>query len=178
VVNYDLYFTLISLAVIKNIILVNFQRMIMPNNNKLKRKIFFGNKPLSMFLLFTFIILLVTGCDKNPRLIPAPLGNKAALEKLSKTYRQQSDILTSTPTSLTPQGRKKFLVQVFKAAGYDYSKSLVMLGDTPKANITQYHRDLKQLLYLPHYDRRLTDLSTIYSKEEIAAISNIDATFK
>lgn len=123
-------------------------------------------------------LLFIGACAEKSSHDPAPLGDKAALEKLADAYRKLSDDLPVTPAGLRPAARRKFLEQVFQTAGYDYSSTLIALATLPPGNINQYHRDLKQLLYLPHYDKRIEKLSDIYSEKEILAITAIDKLIK
>lgn len=120
-------------------------------------------------------IAMLGACTQGNNYGPAPLGEKAALEKLANAYRKESAKLTVSPTGMTPAARRKFLEQTFHAAGYDYSATLIALSTVASPTVNQYHKDLKQLLYLPHFDHRLMQLSDIYSKKEIAAIHAIDA---
>lgn len=136
----------------------------------MSRKHFAGVLPTILALV------LLVACTQEQHFGPAPLGDKATLEKLADAYRKTALNLPVSPPGLTPSARRKFLEQTFHAAGYDYSATLIALSRVTKPDVNQYHRDLKQLLYLPHYDNRVQDLSDIYSKEEIAAIKAIDRT--
>jgi len=127
-------------------------------------------------LIGILALTLLVACTQEKHFGPAPLGNKAALEKLADAYRKMSRNLPVSPPGLTPAGRRKFLEQTFYEAGYDYSATLIALSKVTRADVNQYHKDLKQLLFLPHYDNRLKQLSEIYSKDEIAAINAIDKT--
>lgn len=135
--------------------------------------------PCAMRAIAGLLLIAALGaCSGDQALGPAPLGDKAALEQLAKAYRQVSSTLPASPTGLAPAARRKFLEQTFHQAGYDYSATLIALSRVPKSAINQHHIDLKQLLYLPHYDRRIKQLSDIYSQEEIAAIKVIDNKFE
>jgi hypothetical protein len=135
---------------------------------------FIKSRPVIKAILGLLVITALGSCGDEKALKPAPLGEHATLEKLAQSYRQVSANLPTSPTGLTPEGRRKFLEQVFHQAGYDYSATLIALAKVPPADINQNHIDLKQLLYLPHYDKRLKQLSDLYSEEEIAAIKAID----
>ena len=128
--------------------------------------------------LIIIALLFISACGEKDLLNAAPLGDTATLEKLAEAYRAESNNLPATPTALTPAGRRDFLNRLFKTAGFSYSKTLIKLAEIEKNTITKNHRDLKQLLYLPHYDKRIDDLTKIYSQQEIVAINKIDINFK
>ena len=109
---------------------------------------------------------------------PAPLGKKQTLEKLAESYRENAAPLSMAPTHLTPKKRRQFLDQVFSQVGYSYSSTLLALSRIDKSAINQHHKDLKQLLFLPNYDKKYQNLNEIFSQEEIDAISRIEILFK
>lgn len=134
----------------------------------------------TVYLALLVVILLsaAAACTNTGSYGAAPLGDKATLEKLADAYRNISDNLPVTPTNLSPADRRKFLGQVFNRAGYDYPSTLLALAKVQTPQVNQNHKDLKQLLYLPHFDKRLEALSEIYQPDEIAAITAIDEQIK
>ena len=106
---------------------------------------------------------------------PAPLGERAALEKLANTYESLSQQLPASPAGLTPQGKLKFVQDVFKKAGYSYTGTLRALALTAPENLNANHKDMMELLFMPHHGLSRQDWKTLYSNEEIASIEKIDA---
>lgn len=131
-----------------------------------------------VIVIACLLLLFASACTDKQQYGAAPLNDKATLEKLATAYRNIAQDLPVTPTGLRPTARRKFLEQVFRQAGYDYSSTLIALAQVPAQQVTQHHIDLKQLLYLPHFDRRIKQLSDIYSQDEIAAITDIDKHIK
>ena len=126
-----------------------------------------------LMLFFAF-----SGCGDKTQMPAAPLGKKQTLENLADAYRKTASQLSMSPTHLTPVKRRQFLEQVFSQAGYSYSDTLTALSSIEKSSINQHHKDLKQLLYLPHYDKKYQAISDIYSEEEIRTIKKIDQIFR
>ena len=106
---------------------------------------------------------------------PAPLGDRQALEKLSSAYENLSERLPVAPAGLTPQGKLKFIKDVFKKAGYDYTNTLHGLAQTPREAVNPYHKDMMELLFLPQRGLNRQELKTLYSQEEVASIEKITA---
>ena len=130
--------------------------------------------PLQALLLLG--ILFLPGCDtSNTDQYPAAvLDDKETLEKLASAYKTVSETIPVSPMNLRPSARKKFVEQVFTEAGYNYSATLYALSQVQGHAITQYHKDLKQLLFLPHYRVKLEETKDIYTAEEIKAIELIN----
>lgn len=137
-----------------------------------------GHRVTALMMSVVLLLLFAVACTDKQHAGAAPPGDKAALEKLADAYRNVAEGLPQNPTGLRPSARRKFLEQVFQQAGYDYSASLIALAGVDGSQINQYHHDLKQLLYLPHYDKRIAQLSDVYSEEEIRAITAIDKIIK
>ncbi|MDX1811829.1 MAG: hypothetical protein R3240_07780 [Gammaproteobacteria bacterium] len=108
---------------------------------------------MQKIVLFIIAILVnVTACGSSqPNQLAAPLDDKDALEKLAAAYETAAESIPVSPTQLRPQARKQFVEKVFSDAGYSYTATLQALSKVDPNKITQYHKDIKQLLYLPHY---------------------------
>jgi len=126
--------------------------------------------PLSLGVL---LISLAACAEKSP-IEAAPLDNKQTLEALAKSYRLISTRYPVPPTRLTPKGKRDFVERVFNNAGYDYSNTLIRLARTDPKEITQYHRDMKQLLFLPQTGLSIEDSQKIFNESERSAIREIE----
>ena len=133
------------------------------------RKVLF-HSIIKWILLFT-----IAGCNGHSSAVPAPAGDKTVLEKLAASYQKLSEQLPSRPSSLTPAGKRKFVEQVFAEAGYDYTTPLLAMADGGLDPANQLHRDLVELLFLPHAGMARENFSNIYSSSEIRAIERIQA---
>jgi len=131
-----------------------------------------------MPLIFT-VILIIAACG-SPQQIheAAPLNDKIALEKLASAYEAAAETIPVSPTMLNPEARKRFVEKTFNDAGYSYSATLLALSKVKPDTITQYHRDMKQLLLLPHYGIPFEETKHIYTAQEIQAIQTINQVFK
>ena len=136
--------------------------------------------PLPLRVLLFLGIFCLSACDTSqPDQYPAAaLDNKEALEKLASAYETVSGTIPVSPINLRPSARKKFVEQVFTEAGYNYSATLYALSQVQAHSITQYHKDLKQLLYLPHHRVKFEETKDIYTAEEIKAIELINNNIK
>jgi hypothetical protein len=121
------------------------------------------------------LCLVLSACQPATPLSPAPLGQRQALEKLADAYNDLSRRLPTSPSGLTPQGKLKFIQDVFKKAGYDYGGTLKSLAQIPRESVNTYHKDMMELLFLPHQGVSRPDLKTLYSDEEIKNIEKITA---
>ena len=132
-----------------------------------------NNISLTLTALTLLLLLTMTFCSENTPQVSAPPGDKVALEKLADAYRKYSDGLPSSPANLRPEARKKFIKRVFSTAGYSYQATLSALSTVQKPEFSQHHKDLQELLFLPHHNNRLQDLPDLYSGQEIVAIEAI-----
>jgi len=132
-----------------------------------------------LMLLLVAGLLNFAGCGSSHQNQhgAAPLDDKKALEQLAAAYEKASESIPVSPVQLRSEARKQFVEQVFNEAGYNYSATLQALAKTNPEAITQYHKDMKQLLYLPHYGIPFEEVKQIYSEQEIQAIQRIDQTF-
>jgi len=130
----------------------------------------------SIFSCFVIACLIsLTACgDSDDKYPSATLGDLSALQKLADSYRQQSDRLEGTPLQLRPEARKKFLLHVFNKVGLSYHNTLIALGNTDIKTVSDKHRDLAQLLRLPHYGQEESVKKEIYDQEELAAINKME----
>ncbi len=134
-------------------------------------------------LLLSMVFLGMVACGDYGAKVAAPLGDKAALEKLADAYRavEESQQLGGSPLSLPPEKRKKFIELVFAEGGYSYSATLHSLGQSVtqgKLNvIDQNIKDLAELLLVPHR-AVATDLESIYSAQELQDIRAIESKLK
>jgi len=125
--------------------------------------------------LFIFCLSVLLSCTKSDDQYPAATpGDITALEKLAESYRQQSQRLEASPINLRPAARKKFLVHVFNDIGLSYHKSLIELGNTDVNVVSKNHRDLAQLLRLPHYGQAESMKRELYNDAELAAINKME----
>jgi len=125
-------------------------------------------------------MLWLSSCDSSQsnQYPAAPLNNKETLEKLASAYKIVAETIPVSPVNLRPAARKKFVEQVFTEAGYNYSATLQALSMVQANSSTQYHKDIKQLLFLPHYRVKFEETIDIYTDEEIKAIEVINHNIK
>lgn len=130
-----------------------------------------------MLWLVPFALLLAS-CQPAPPSTSAPLGDYAALENLAEAFRQVSLEYPVQPVSMSPEGRKKFVQRVFSAAGYDYSATLSSVAHQGQDVTNQDHRDLVELLLLPHKGLDEIAWDELYSKTELAAVHAIKGNMR
>jgi|GEM_PF-1029295 len=124
------------------------------------------------------LVLMSVACSQpEAELVPAPLGDRAVLEKLADAYTAVSDQrLGVSPMSLPGDERHKFVVEVFSRAGYDYSGTLRMLamGDFDRNN--QLHKDMVELLLMPHRNQKMAKMpaAKIYTGEELMDVATLE----
>ena len=125
--------------------------------------------------------VVMAGCDRGPKmLVPVPLGERSALERLAKSYTQVSDRKYATsPMSLPGAERKKFVVEVFAGAGYDYSATLDLMANQGLDPANQLHVDLADLVLLPHRRPKYpTDPADVYSSEELMDVAAVERALR
>ncbi len=128
------------------------------------------------------VLLSTVACGSHAH-EAAPLGDKAALEKLAKAYRmvEESQQMDSSPMSLVPDKRKKFIEMVFEKAEYNYSATLHSLAEGMTGNtlkvIDQNIKDLAELLLLPHRGSAVA-MEDLYSTQELQDIRAIESRLK
>ena len=109
-----------------------------------------------------------------------PLGERSALERLARSYTEISDYrYANSPMSLPGGERKKFVVDVFAKAGYDYSATLNHMANQGLDATNQLHVDLADLLLLPLRSPRFpTDPAEIYSPEELMDVAAVERALR
>ncbi len=122
---------------------------------------------------FMLIAIALTACQSDTR-PAAPLDDRAALEQLANAYDSLRDQLPVSPAGLTPEGKLKFVEQVFQQAGYDYGKTLQEAAQVAPQNLTDYHRDMMQLLLLPNQGLSEADGKTLYNESQYANIEKVN----
>jgi len=130
---------------------------------------------------YLIALVFLTGllaCTETPPEQAAPLNDRPTLEKLADSYRFVADQFPVSPDKLAPKMRRKFVEQVFSNAGFGYRETMISLSRIDRGQITQLHRDMQELLFLPHHQLGKDSLGEIYSEEEIALIDKIDLLFK
>lgn len=120
----------------------------------------------------------MTGCNSDSPRKPAPIGDHAVLEQLATSYRSVSDEYPTQPASMRPKGRKEFVKRVFEVAGYNYGATLSAFAKRGADVINQDHRDLAELMFLPHRGVSKVDMEKLYSTDELQAIRAIEADLK
>lgn len=127
------------------------------------------------------LLLAIAGCDNRPEaLVVVPLGERSALERLARSYTDLSDYkYASSPMSLPGGERKKFVVEVFTNAGYDYSATLNQMANQGVDAANQLHVDLADLVLLPLRSPRFpTDPADIYSPEELMDVAAVERALR
>ena len=130
-----------------------------------------------MLLLLILALPVLSACD-NGSLKPAPVGDHVVLEQLADAYRSVAQQYPMQPASMPPEGKKKFIEGVFTTAGYSFSATLKAFAKQGVDVTNQDHRDLVELLMLPHKGLTDADMATLYSTEELAAIRSIQSSLK
>lgn len=128
-------------------------------------------------LLITALLIWLTACTSEQPGIAAPLNDRTTLEKLAKSYENVSESVPVSPVKLAPGARHKFVEQVFREAGFGYSATLIELSRIEPGEITQLHKDMKDLLLLPHYGVNFKETKQIYTQPELTAIEQINKNF-
>jgi len=132
---------------------------------------------VAISLMITITICISAGCNSKSITVAAPLDDRATLEKLALAYQKQAESIPVSPTQLAPPQRKRFVEQVFNEAGFSYAMTLQDLARINPATIDQLHKDMKDLLFLPHYGVKFEEVKSIYSAQEQTAILTILKTF-
>lgn len=143
-------------------------------------KICFFNPDVRPFFLCAlfFFTLVISACSNNNETKPAPLGNLTALENLAVSYTEVSGHFPMNVRSLPPQQKREFLEQVFKKSGYDYTATIITMGNSPLDNSNKNQKDLAELVLLPTVGISNEAVSDIYSDEEMQALNKIQAALR
>lgn len=126
-----------------------------------------------LLLLLLLTLPLFTACSDKPQGKAAPLGDHAVLEQLAGAYRSVLQEYPMSPRSMAPKGRLEFVRRVFATAGFDYDATLQAMAQGGVQVTNQDHRDLAELLFLPHQGVAEESWADIYTPEELAAVRSI-----
>ena len=136
-----------------------------------------NKKCLGITFLIAIMSVFLFACEQKKTGAPAPLNDTATLEKLAEAYKEVSNQFPLSPVSLAPKTRRKFVEQVFTQAGFSYYETLLSLSNVKKEDITKLHRDMQELLFLPHYRLQQDARKEIYTEQELLVIEKIETTF-
>lgn len=129
------------------------------------------------FLVLAMVLVACTDTQKGHSTRVVAPGDRAALEQLADAWSEVAEQWPTAPMRLLPEGRRKFVEQVFTTAGYSYTRSLLETGKIPLDPFNSGQKNLCELLLTPARGLADKDLGVIYSPEELAAISSIRKTF-
>lgn len=127
------------------------------------------------FILATVLATILAGCGPAAPAHPAPLGDYATLEKLASAYTEVGEQYPMQPRMLPPPGRLEFIRKVFASAGFDYTATLAALARQGIDPGNKEHRDLAELVLLPHQGLAVAERETLYSSTEQEYIRAIEA---
>jgi len=122
--------------------------------------------PIRLLFVIALCGGLLAACGKSPA-PAAPLGEYAALERLAEAYRQTLQEVPTAPRAMRPEGRRLFVEQVFRTAGYDYAATLAALAQGLDAS-DKNQRDLAELVSLPFSGLSDADLGEVLSGDGVA----------
>ncbi len=128
-------------------------------------------------LLCTILLVATYGCSTDNPLVAAPIGSIAPLEKLADSYKQIESSYPSNKTSLPPARKREFIDRVFSLSGYDYTLTLLSMGEMQLDAKNKNQKDLAELLLVPTVGLSSSELADIYSTEEVQAFKKLKATF-
>lgn len=130
-------------------------------------------------LCAALLVLSVSACANDGPTAPAPIGDRAVLERLAANYETIADQLPVSPWKLEPKGRKEFVERVFAASGYQYAATLHRLAQGGWDVSDQNAKDLAQLVMLPHHDLPADQtLDGVYNPEELASVHKLQAMMR
>lgn len=125
------------------------------------------------------LVLIVAGCGGDGPTVPAPIGDRAALERLAEHYEEISAQLPVSPPGLQAKGRKEFVERVFEASGYQYAATLHRMAEGGWDTNDQNARDLAQLLMLPHHGMTAEEnIDDVYSPEELESMRKLQGMLR
>jgi len=116
-------------------------------------------------------------CGNEPQQA-APAGDHAVLEQLANAYRKVSEQYPVQPQAMPPEGRRKFLDQVFAQAGYNYSATLFASANPTTVTAGKDRHDLMDLLLLPTKGLSDEALAKLYPADELVAVQTIRKAFR
>lgn len=127
-----------------------------------------------LVVLFVMVLLGLLACD-NASQKGVPIGDHGGLEQLAAAYRKVLQAYPVAPASMPPEDKKEFVERVFTAAGYQYSATLKAFARHGIDGTNQDHRDLVDLLFLPHKGLTDAELPRLYPADELAAVRSLQA---
>jgi len=136
-----------------------------------------NNRDSGVFTRALFPLMVLFGllaCDNTSQKV-VPIGDHGGLEQLAAAYRKVLQEYPVAPASMQPEGKKKFVERVFAAAGYQYSATLKAFARQGIDGTNQDHRDLADLLFLPHKGMADAELPRLYTADELAAVRSLQA---
>ena len=129
---------------------------------------------MNAWMTIALLALSLTACAKDGPTVPAPIGDRSALEKLAEHYEKISDKLPVTVPNMPAKGRKEFVERVFNESGYHYAATLHSMAQGGWDVKDQNARDLAQLLMLPHHGMRADEsVEDVYTTEELASMRKL-----
>lgn len=121
--------------------------------------------------------VLLVACGSEPEsLKPAPLGDQAVLEKLSKSWEKISnENLSTSPMSLPGDQRKRFVEMIFTDNGYSYSATLHALATQRFDKSNQAYIDMAELVLMPHRNPKIPmEAADIYKPTELLDVAALE----
>ena len=138
-----------------------------------KRNVFWLGDALSIAFRFWVLLLISMSIGCSEKEAPAaPVGNKAVLEQLARSFENVSQTLPMNPMALTPQGKRSFVIDVFQRAGYSYRATLIAAAET--VVVGQNEKDLIELLLFPLVGIGADEINSIFSPDEIDAVRKLN----
>ena len=129
-------------------------------------------KTFVSFLAVILVLWSFSACTRNNQ-PPAPLGEKAVLEKLADAFKHEANRIAWSPQHQTPSAKRDFVENVFATAEYSYDATLAYLAANKLDPGNQLHRDLVELVLFPTVGISLEDIAKIYDHDEFKVIQKI-----
>jgi hypothetical protein len=129
---------------------------------------------LRIGLLFLGLLSLAACSTADEPGVPAPIGDHAALQRLAEEYTKLAQDMPVSPTRMSPDKRKDFVVRLFAASGYSYSSTLHQMAGGGWDVNDQDAKDLVDLLFMPHTHIDPTQgLEGVYTEQELADVRRV-----
>lgn len=155
--------------------LIAFQIRIREANRSIMLRTYATFEPVdSLSIAFRSGVLLFLsmsiGCTEE-QAPAAPMGNKAVLEHLARSFENVGQTLPTSPMTLTPKGKRSFVIDVFERAGYSYQATLTVAAEMEVYG--QNEKDLVELLLFPLDGVAIDEINLIFSADEIDAVRKL-----